>query len=80
MKMEQAECSETSAYKIHTPENYPEESVQTDSCYCWKQATMEQIGKMGHWAPLKSRQRQNHYFSTDDCDDNDNDNTTAGLN
>jgi len=28
MKMEQAECSETSAYKIQTPENYPEESIQ----------------------------------------------------
>jgi hypothetical protein len=26
MKMEQ--CSETSAYKIHTPGNYPEESIQ----------------------------------------------------
>jgi hypothetical protein len=28
MKMEQTECSETSAYKIHTPGNYPEENVQ----------------------------------------------------
>jgi len=28
MKMEQTECSETSAYKIQTPENYPEESLQ----------------------------------------------------
>jgi len=28
MNMEQAECSETSAYKIQTPENYPEESIQ----------------------------------------------------
>jgi len=26
--MEQTECSETSAYKIQTPENYPEESIQ----------------------------------------------------
>ena len=26
--MEQKECSETSAYKIQTPENYPEESIQ----------------------------------------------------
>jgi len=26
--MEQTECSETSAYKIQTPGNYPEESVQ----------------------------------------------------
>ena len=28
MKMEQTECSETSAYKIQTPVNYPEESTQ----------------------------------------------------
>jgi hypothetical protein len=28
MKMEQAECSETSAYKIQMPRNYPEESIQ----------------------------------------------------
>ena len=26
MKMEQTECSETSAYKIHTPGNYPKKS------------------------------------------------------
>jgi hypothetical protein len=28
MKMEQTECSETSAYKIQTPGNYPEEKIQ----------------------------------------------------
>jgi len=28
MKMEQIDCSETSAYKIQTPGNYPEENVQ----------------------------------------------------
>jgi hypothetical protein len=28
VKMEQTECSETSAYKIQTPGNYPEESIQ----------------------------------------------------
>jgi len=28
MKMEQTECSETTAYKIKTPENYPEENIQ----------------------------------------------------
>jgi hypothetical protein len=26
------ECSETSAYKIHTPGNYPEEGIQSLSC------------------------------------------------
>jgi len=28
MKMEQTGCSEMSAYKIQTPGNYPEESIQ----------------------------------------------------
>jgi hypothetical protein len=28
MKMEQTECSETSAYKIQMPGNYPEENMQ----------------------------------------------------
>ena len=28
MKMEKAECSETSAYKIQTPGNYPEEGTK----------------------------------------------------
>jgi len=28
MKMGQTECSETSAYKIQTPGNYPKESIQ----------------------------------------------------
>jgi hypothetical protein len=28
MKMEQTECSETSAYKIQTPGNYTEENIQ----------------------------------------------------
>jgi len=31
MKMEQIECSETSAYKIQTLGNYPEESIQQDA-------------------------------------------------
>jgi hypothetical protein len=28
MKIQQTECSETSAYKIQTPGNYPEENIQ----------------------------------------------------
>jgi hypothetical protein len=28
MKMEQTECSETSAYEFQTPGNYPEESIK----------------------------------------------------
>jgi len=28
MKLEQTQCSETSAYKIQTPGNYPKENIQ----------------------------------------------------
>jgi hypothetical protein len=39
MNMEQIECSETSAYKIQTPGNHPEENIQNDSevskIKCW---------------------------------------------
>jgi hypothetical protein len=30
IKMEQTECYETSAYKIQTPGNYPEENIQLE--------------------------------------------------
>jgi hypothetical protein len=43
MKMEQ--CSETSAYKIQTPGNYPEENTQHSE----------------HGESLKSRMEQVHY-------------------
>ena len=33
MKMEQTECSETSAYKIQRPGNYPEERIQHSEIY-----------------------------------------------
>ena len=32
MKIEQTECTETSAYKIHTSGNYLEESIQASEC------------------------------------------------
>ena len=32
MKMEQTECHETSAYKIQTLGNYPDESIQIYAC------------------------------------------------
>jgi len=35
MKMEQAECPETSEYKIQTPGNYPEEIIQQFICCIW---------------------------------------------
>ena len=33
MKMEHTECSETSAYKIQTPGNYPEDSINIKLYY-----------------------------------------------
>ena len=33
MKVEQTQCSETSAYKLQMPGNYPEESIQNGSNY-----------------------------------------------
>jgi len=37
MKMEQTVCSETSAYTIQTPGNYPEENIQhTEHGKCLK--------------------------------------------
>jgi hypothetical protein len=38
--MEQTECSETSAYKIQTPGNYPEENIQL-------QGTLHNVGAYG---------------------------------
>ena len=37
MEMEQTKCPETSAYKIQTPGNYPEESIQ-HLCYVFEKA------------------------------------------
>jgi len=46
MKMAQADCSETLAYKIQTPGSYPEESVQHSE----------------HGKSLKSRKDVNYFF------------------
>jgi len=40
MKMEQTECSETSAYKIQTPGNYPEENMQLELVCSVKNTTI----------------------------------------
>jgi len=42
MKMEQTECSETSAYKIQTPGNYPEERYNIHTNF----------GKMAYFYPV----------------------------
>jgi len=67
MKMEQTECSETSAYKIQEPENYPEENIQHVSVYCRGNmityrlhivcgSTSESrlIAETGHWHKVQS--------------------------
>ena len=44
MKMEQTECSETSAHKIQTPGNSPEESIQRNGCIA-----MDRCTGLGAW-------------------------------
>jgi len=39
--MEQTECSETSAYKIQTPGNYPEEIIQEELISCFNNQLWE---------------------------------------
>jgi hypothetical protein len=50
--MEQTECLETSAYKIQTMGNYPEESIQHDDML---------LCKMKH--PLKNEFKVSYYVS-----------------
>jgi len=52
MQMEQTECSETWAHKIHTPGNYPEESIQ-HSGTCFK--TMKSLDISGFLADILTR-------------------------
>jgi hypothetical protein len=49
MQMEQTECSEMLAHKIHTPGNYPEESTQ-HSGTCFK--TMKSLDISGFLADI----------------------------
>ena len=48
MKMKQIECSETSEYKIQTPGNYPEESIQ--HCMALLKNQPESCALLGHYA------------------------------
>jgi hypothetical protein len=44
MKMEQTECSETSAYKIQTPRNNPEKKIQhSQKAKIWNQEDMTKL-------------------------------------
>jgi hypothetical protein len=52
--MEQTECSETSAYKIQTPGNYPEENIQhTEHGESFKSRKQQMFAEQG--TGLKSR-------------------------
>jgi len=51
--MEQTECSETSAYKLQTPGNYPEESTQHSEhgeCLKWRVVTSFFVLELFIWA------------------------------
>ena len=58
MKMEQTVCSETSAYKIQTPGNYPEESIQN--------ALMSKVF-IAHWSSSSSSSSLSSSLSTSSC-------------
>jgi hypothetical protein len=49
MKMEQIECSETSAYKIQTPGNYPEENIQHIYLYSLLNWGLDRMFKFKLW-------------------------------
>jgi len=46
------ECSETSAYKIQTPENYPEESIQHSEQ--GESVKLRKLAKYLRWEPFNS--------------------------
>ena len=63
------ECSETSAYKIQTPGNYPEESIQWKGCLwtgrsnvrragecCWSYVSAHKVSRQFHIHVLKAKE------------------------
>ena len=54
MKMEQTECSETSAYKIQTPGNYPEENIQHFVIFLEPQPPEALMACLGHKETLNT--------------------------
>jgi hypothetical protein len=55
--MEQTECSETSAYKIQTLGNYPEENIQ--QLLCWNPLSTAAITLPIYAAEFDGRTEQN---------------------
>jgi hypothetical protein len=49
MMMERTECSETSAYKIQTPGNYPEESIQHFGGYLYPETEWQDTTVQDKW-------------------------------
>jgi len=50
MKMEQTECSETSAFKLQAPGNYPKENIQQAAIYLTASLTfITAMAGTRHW-------------------------------
>jgi len=64
MKMEQTECSETSAYKIQTPGNYPEENIQyNETCSTSPQCDHVEVVDQGRNTLSKAKSPYSHEVS-----------------
>ena len=50
--MEQAECSETSAYKIQAPGNYPEENIQVRTSHGFPRISF--VEKINHFCSFNT--------------------------
>jgi len=57
MKMEQTECSKTSAYEIQTPGNYPEENIQhTEHGESLKSRNVKEVLTTWVWLSINNQQ------------------------
>jgi hypothetical protein len=57
MKMEQIECSETSAYKIQTPGNHPEENIQLSTSLYVTILCYSAVRVGGSWYEVTTKSR-----------------------
>ena len=73
MKMEQTECSETSAYKIETPGNYPKENTRYVDCLTTLLSLLQLTRLMGNdkdlftkdeWVKFLEELNVDLYYST----------------
>jgi len=67
--MEQTECSETLAYKIQTPGNYPEESIQhSEISESLKSKTCVLLAKVSIIKHRLQSSHNNEVHTTEKCD------------